>query len=84
LRVNQKKAEPTKAKQKKQRDPRENCQDCILFGGNSEACKTCNYIFIKDKMRPCPPGDECTVKIPKGNPKKNIKKEKKEKKGMVC
>ncbi len=65
MRVNQKKAEPTKAKQKKQRGPRENCQDCILFGGNSETCKTCNYIFIKDKMRPCPPGDECTVKIPK-------------------
>ena len=39
-----------------------NCSDCFYY---RKTCleKYCAYIFIEDKRRPCPPGDECTVKI---------------------
>lgn len=37
------------------------CAGCIYLGGRQEL-KTCNYIFLKDRKRPCPPGDGCTVK----------------------
>jgi hypothetical protein len=39
-----------------------NCRNCMYFSGVSEYACTCNYIFIEDKMRPCPPGKGCTVK----------------------
>ena len=43
-----------------------NCIDCFYWKsmGKSED-KCCNYIFVEDKIRPCHPGDECTVKITK-------------------
>lgn len=37
------------------------CEDCVYFQGYSMRC--CNYIFIEDKRRPCPPGKDCTVKV---------------------
>jgi hypothetical protein len=40
-----------------------NCRDCIygclLYGGTI----SCDYIFKVGRKRPCPPGDDCTVKI---------------------
>ena len=39
------------------------CCNCAYYGGHAEPAWTCNYIFIEDKMRPCPPGKGCTVKI---------------------
>ena len=41
----------------------------------SNCIPCCNYIFVEDKRRPCPPGAGCTVKTtkrkqkPKSNPK---------------
>lgn len=40
-----------------------NCRNCVYFGGASDHVCTCNYIFMEDKMRPCPPGKGCTVKV---------------------
>lgn len=42
----------------------DNCKGCKYFGGHSEGAKCCNYIFDVGMKRPCPPGDECTVKVP--------------------
>ena len=39
-----------------------NCRNCVYFGGMSDCACTCNYIFMEDKKRPCPPGKGCTVK----------------------
>jgi hypothetical protein len=39
------------------------CEGCIYYSADYEVNKCCNYIFIKGKRRPCPPGNECTVKI---------------------
>ena len=40
------------------------CEGCIylsMIGNSYLPC--CNYIFMEDKRRPCPPGEGCTVKI---------------------
>jgi hypothetical protein len=37
------------------------CEGCVYYQG--EITKCCNYIFIKGKSRPCPPGKDCTEKI---------------------
>lgn len=39
---------------------RTGCEGCVYYGGDYFQC--CNYIFIKNKRRPCPPGKGCTVK----------------------
>ena len=39
------------------------CEGCVYYGGDYEITKCCNYIFIEDKRRPCPPGKDCTVKV---------------------
>lgn len=37
------------------------CKGCIYLGrAGCHGC--CDYIFIKGKPRPCPPGKACTVK----------------------
>lgn len=42
-----------------------NCDNCYYWKRlHSEGLRCCHYIFIEDKRRPCPPGEECTVKIP--------------------
>ena len=37
------------------------CNGCVYLGYIGDTMG-CNYIFIKDKRRPCPPGKDCTVK----------------------
>lgn len=39
-----------------------NCDDCVyrvIVGGMA----SCDYLFRTGQRRPCPPGDECTVKV---------------------
>lgn len=39
------------------------CHDCVYMGVvESGYIPMCNYIFMEDKRRPCPPGEGCTVK----------------------
>lgn len=55
------------------------CNGCIYKGVVENHLPCCNYIFMEDKMRPCPPGEGCTVKLTS----KEIKKRKaKERRGM--
>lgn len=37
------------------------CKGCYYWGGGG-GCNCCNYIFIEDKRRPCPPGKGFTVR----------------------
>lgn len=39
------------------------CCDCIYFRGHCDESVCCNYIFDEDRIRPCPPGIGCTVKV---------------------
>lgn len=39
------------------------CEGCDYYFGDYDLSKTCNYIFIVGKPRPCPPGKGCTVRI---------------------
>lgn len=38
------------------------CSGCRYFFGTYLVNRCCNYIFIEDRRRPCPPGKGCTVK----------------------
>lgn len=40
-----------------------NCRTCVYFRGSFDETCTCDYPFMTNKRRPCPPGDGCTVKI---------------------
>lgn len=40
------------------------CDGCLHFYGAYPCNKCCNYIFDRDKRRPCKPGADCTVKRP--------------------
>lgn len=54
------------------------CNGCV-YASSAHNIQMCNYIFVEDKMRPCPPGEGCTVKLTS----KEIKKRKaKERRGM--
>ena len=44
-----------------QEQMQKHCKGCVYLGGHPDY-RTCNYIFIEDKRRPCPPGKDCTVK----------------------
>lgn len=46
------------------------CAGCIYFGWANSYLGCCNYIFMEDKRRPCPPGKGCTVKQKKKKEKK--------------
>lgn len=37
-----------------------NCTGCVYW---AKTTKSCDYIFVEDRMRPCPPGDACTVRL---------------------
>ena len=40
------------------------CDSCIystVFAGSFN--KICNYLLYTDKIRPCPPGEGCTVRV---------------------
>lgn len=39
------------------------CKGCIYWGGGFSDTKCCNYIFMNDHSRPCPPGKDCTEKV---------------------
>ena len=49
-----------------QEQRQKHCKGCVYLGGHPDY-RTCNYIFIEDKRRPCPPGKDCTVKKLKKN-----------------
>ena len=41
-----------------------NCDNCaywVKMGAGQD--RYCSYLFKTDKIRPCPPGEGCTVKI---------------------
>lgn len=38
------------------------CKGCIYLGKVSQAYMCCRYVFVEDKLRPCPAGTGCTVK----------------------
>ena len=48
----------------------ENCRDCIYYGKNLD---NCDYFEIMNALRPCPPGDECTVKVTKDGKRREPK-----------
>lgn len=39
------------------------CNGCVYKGLVQGHVPCCNYIFMEDKRRPCPPGEGCTVKM---------------------
>lgn len=41
-----------------------NCEDCFYRRRVGETF-CCHYIFMTNERRPCPPGDACTVKVPR-------------------
>lgn len=40
------------------------CEGCLHFYGAYKHNRCCNYMFDTGHRRPCPPGDQCTVKRP--------------------
>lgn len=50
------------------------CKGCAYWCGGKTTIKTCDYMLITGKRRPCPPGEGCTVK----------KREKKKAAQSVC
>lgn len=38
------------------------CKGCVYRGGLQEGTPWCKYVFMEDKLRPCPPGQGCIVK----------------------
>ena len=42
------------------------CDNCVYSGclGYSHM-RVCNYLLVTNKRRPCPPGDACTVNVPR-------------------
>jgi hypothetical protein len=40
------------------------CIGCAYFTGLSAYARTCNYIFLEDHSRGCPPGSKCTKRKP--------------------
>ena len=44
------------------------CRKCIYYTRTGNVC-TCDYIFVREKKRPCPPGKGCTERINKGTKK---------------
>lgn len=61
-----------------------NCKDCFYYKRlHPDGSKICQYILVEGKMRPCDPGNGCTVKIPlniyrrsKSTPPKRVDKKK--------
>lgn len=39
-----------------------NCANCF-YHGKCDGMICCNYLFKTGHMRPCPPGNGCTVKV---------------------
>lgn len=47
------------------------CCGCAYYFGAHEESLVCNYWDVVGKMRPCPPGLDCTVRVPKKRRGKN-------------
>jgi len=45
---------------KSQMEMQRPCIGCAYFTGMSTYARTCNYIFVEDHSRGCPPGKQCT------------------------
>ena len=41
------------------------CEGCAHFHALYRVNKCCNYLLDTNHRRPCPPGAECTVKLPR-------------------
>lgn len=54
-------AKPEKEDAENFRDPY--CDDCFFYG-NSYGMRYCSYLLRTNHKRPCPPGKDCTVKVP--------------------
>lgn len=39
------------------------CDGCAYYFGSYDFDRCCNYIFIRGHKRPCPAGEECTVRV---------------------
>lgn len=51
------------------------CDNCVYCGRMySGKVRYCKYLFMTDQMRPCPPGEGCTVKVGREVHRKNKKK----------
>ena len=48
------------------------CLNCIYYRGFASDVFMCNYYLDTGKRRPCPPGKDCTVRVPR----KRIRKKK--------
>ena len=42
------------------------CKGCFHWRGESFGSICCNYIFDEGHRRPCPPGQDCTVRRERG------------------
>ena len=41
----------------------DDCYYCVNFRSGGMRC--CNYLIMTNQRRPCPPGEGCTVKVPR-------------------
>lgn len=53
------------------------CKGCIYLGSLNSAIPWCKYVFMEDKLRPCPPGAGCTVKLTNKDVKRRNEEERK-------
>ena len=56
------------------------CNGCVYKGIVQGNVPCCNYIFMEDKMRPCPPGEGCTVKTTNWEARRKGAEERKQRK----
>ena len=50
------------------------CIGCHYYAGISDDIYYCSYFVKEDKLRPCPPGKDCTVRINRADYKPKEKK----------
>ena len=56
------------------------CNGCVYKGIVQGHVPCCNYIFMEDKRRPCPPGEGCAVKTTNREARRKTAEERKRKK----
>lgn len=59
------------------------CIGCQYYTGITDNIYYCSYFVKEDKLRPCPPGKDCTVKKYKKGYKPKPQKPRKEKKDII-
>ena len=55
------------------------CKGCIYLGKINGNAPCCQYVFMEDKLRPCPAGTGCTVRITNQEAKRRNDEERKAK-----